>query len=89
MQKNIYLCDLDAAIKYECGIQVLDSITDYGRPMKTFFIKIPNLWAWANKYGGIWSIFSRFINTRFGTISTVSMISIIQPLFLQKTKPLF
>ena len=25
--------------------------TDYGRPMKPFFIKIRNFWAWADKLG--------------------------------------
>ena len=25
--------------------------TDYGRPMKPFFIEIQNFWAWANKLG--------------------------------------
>ena len=25
--------------------------TDYGRPIKPFFIKIPNFWAWADKLG--------------------------------------
>ena len=27
------------------------SNTDYGCPMKPFFIKIPNFWAWADKWG--------------------------------------
>ena len=55
--------------------------------MKPFFIKIPNNWAWAVKFWGIWGIFGRFINTHFGTVSPLSMFSINQPLFLQKTKP--
>ena len=49
--KNIYLCDLHATIKNECEIQVLDSVTDYGRPMKPFFIEIQNFWAWADNLG--------------------------------------
>jgi hypothetical protein len=31
----------------------------------------------------------RFISTHFGTVSPLSMFSINQPLFLQKTKPLY
>ena len=30
--------------------------TDYGCPMKPFFIKILNFWAWADKSWGIWGI---------------------------------
>ena len=45
---------------------------------------------WADKFWGIWGIFDRFISsTHFGTVSPLSMFSIDQPLFLQKTKPLF
>ena len=42
---------------------------------------------WADKVWGIWGIFGRTISTHFGTVSPLSMFSIIQPLFLQKTKP--
>ena len=42
---------------------------------------------WANKFLGIWGIFGQTISTHFGTVSPLSMVSIIQPLFLQKTKP--
>ena len=51
-----------------------------------FFNKIPNFCAWANKLD-IWGIFGRTISTHFGTVSPLSMFSIIQPLFLQKPKP--
>ena len=44
--------------------------------MKPFFIEIQNFWVWADKFWGIWGIFS----IHFGTVST---LSIIQPLFLQ------
>jgi hypothetical protein len=44
---------------------------------------------WANKLTGIWGIFGQTISTHFGTVSPLSMFSIIQPLFLQKTKPLY
>ena len=62
--------------------------TDYGRQGKPFFGKISNFWAWADKFWGIWGIFGRFVSTHFGTLSSLSMFSINQPLFLQKTKPL-
>ena len=29
----------------------IDRITDYGNPMKPFFIEIQNFWAWADKLG--------------------------------------
>ena len=60
--------------------------TDYGRPNEAFFIKIQNFWAWADKF---WGIFGQTISTHFGTVSPLSMFSIIQPLFLQKTKSLY
>jgi hypothetical protein len=44
---------------------------------------------WADKFWGIWSIFRQFISTHFGTVSSWSMFSINQLLFLQKTKPLY
>ena len=27
---------------------LMSGITDYGRPMKPFFIEIPNFWAWVD-----------------------------------------
>ena len=55
-----------------------------------FFIKIQNFWAWQTNSGVIliWDIFGQTISTHFGTVNSMSMFSIIQPLFLQKTKPL-
>ena len=47
----------------------------------------PGQTKWANKFWGIWGIFRQTISTHFGTVSPLSMFSIIQPLFLQKTKP--
>ena len=44
---------------------------------------------WADTFWGIWSIFGQTISTHFGTVSPLSMFSIIQPLFQQKTKPLY
>ena len=61
--------------------------------MKPGFIEIPNFWAWADNlaenFGGISGIFGQIISTYFGTVSPLSMFSIIQPSFLQKTKPLY
>jgi hypothetical protein len=69
----------------------MSKTTDYGRPMKPFFIEISNFWAWAeaDNFWGIWGIFGQFISTHFGTVSLLSMLSINQALFLQKTKPLY
>jgi hypothetical protein len=43
----------------------------------------------ANKFWGNWCIFGQTISTHFGTVSPLSMFSIIRPLFLQKTKPFY
>ena len=66
--------------------------TNYGRPMKPFFIEIQNFWAWAdraNQANIFWGIFGQTISTHFDTVSPLFMFSIIQPLFLQKSKPLY
>ena len=39
---------------------------------------------WTENLGGIWGIFGQSISTHFGTVSPLSMFSLIQPLFLQK-----
>ena len=45
---------------------------------------------WADTFWGIWGIFSQFISAHFGIVSPLSMFSINEPLFLQKTtKPLY
>ena len=56
--------------------------TDYGLPMKPFFIEIPNFWA--DRFCGIWGIFGRIICTHFGTGSPLAIFIINQPLLLQK-----
>ena len=65
---------------------------DCGRPMKSFFIEMPNFWAWAenltDNFIVIWGIFGQFISTHFETVSPLSMFPLNQPLFLQKTKHL-
>ena len=57
--------------------------------MNNFLIEIQKFRAWADKFWGIWGIFGQFISTHFGTVTPLSMFSINQPLFLQKTKPLY
>ena len=61
-------------------------LTDYGRPMKSFFIETFGLeqTIWADKFWGIWGLFGRFISTHFGTLRPLSMLFNNQPLFLQK-----
>jgi hypothetical protein len=44
---------------------------------------------WADKFWGIWGIFRQTISTHLGTVGPLSIFSIIQPLFLKKTKPLY
>ena len=87
----VYIC-----IKYYAGNNlehIVLSLTDYGRPMKPFFLSKSQIFGlgqtnWADKLWGIWGIFCKFISTHFGTVSPLSMFFINQPLFLQKTKPL-
>jgi hypothetical protein len=56
--------------------------------MKSFFIEMPNFWAWAenltDNFIVIWGIFGQFISTHFDTVSPLSMFFINQPLFLPK-----
>ena len=73
---------------------VMNMATDYGRPMKLFFSLKSRTFGqgqtnWDNKFWGVWGIFGPFISTHFGTVSPLSMFSINQPLFLQKTKSLY
>ena len=70
---------------------VINYNTDYERPNEAFFSLKSRTFGlgqtnWGNKFWGIWDIFGRTISTHFGTVSP---LSIIQPLFLHKTKPLF
>ena len=67
------------------------SYTDYGRPMKSFFLWNPKLLGLGGQIGQInWGTFGIAISTRESLVH----FSIIQPLFpgwlfLQKTKPLY
>ena len=81
---------LHAIVTFHSGIfVVMCANTDYRCPMKLFFIGIQNFWAWVDKFWGIWGIFGLTISTHFGTVSPLSMFSIVQPLFLQITNPLY
>ena len=53
---------------------------------KTFGLGQTN---WANKFWCIWGIFGRITSTHFGTVSPLSMFSIIQLLCLQKNLSLY
>jgi hypothetical protein len=61
---------------------------DYGRQMKPFLLKSQTFGRgktnWADKFWGIGGIFGQTISTHFGTVSPLSIFSIIQPLFQQK-----
>ena len=64
-------------------------ITDYGRPMKPFFIELLGLGKQIGQINfGAFGVISAEISvsTNFGTVSPLSKFSIIQPLYLQKTK---
>ena len=68
--------------------------TDYGREMKPFFSLKSKTFGfgqtlWADKFWGIWGIFGRIISTYFGTVSSLSMFSINQPLFLKQKLSLY
>ena len=71
-------------IKGEPGQNVRSKIffilhTDYGHPIKPFFIKIPIFWAWPRQIN-----FGVFLNGLSAPMSPLSMFSINQPLFLEK-----
>jgi len=73
-----------------CVVTVCTLLYNYaythGLPMphEAFFIEIQNFCAWADKFWDIWGIFGRNIITNFGRVSPLSILSIIQPLFIQK-----
>ena len=67
-------------------------------PRESFFLGKSQTFGqtnWAEHFWSIWfGVFSvfwtmLFISIHFGTVGSVSIFSINQPLFLQKTKPLF
>ena len=43
----------------------------------------------ADKFWAIWGILDQTVSIHFGAVSPLSMVSIIQSLFLQKPKPLY
>ena len=58
------------------------NITNYGRPMKPFFIKIPKFWAWAYKFWCIWGIFDIILSDEPITgIDVVQAKSVFKVLF--------
>ena len=72
-------------------IYLIQLYKDYGHPEIAFFKNLELLGLGRHFvlkfFWGIWGIWT--ISTHFGTVSSLSMISIIQPLFLQKTKLLY
>jgi hypothetical protein len=61
--------------------------------MKPFFIEIPNVWAWADNLGrhvlGHLVYFRPIYQHPFWYCESLVHVSINQPLFLKKTKPLY
>ena len=45
--KTLQTCDMNL----QAQNNVILNPTDYGRPMKPFFIEIQNVWAWADNLG--------------------------------------
>ena len=75
------------------ALTLLDVVTDYEHQERAFS-KIPNFWAWADKlsrkFWGHLGYFRLIYQHPFWycTVSLLSMFSIKQPLFLQKTNAL-
>ena len=69
--------------------------TDYERPNEAFFHRNPKLLGLGRQFGqinfGAFGVFSANYQHPFwySYLSPLSMLSIIQPLFLQKTKPFY
>ena len=64
--------------------------TDYGRPMKLFFIEIQNLGRQIGQiHFGAFGVFLANLSAPILILCPLSMFSINQPLFLQKTRPLY
>ena len=64
--------------------------TDYGHPERVFFLLKYQTFGlgqinWTENFGLFWGV----IITNFCTVTPLSMFSTIQPLFLQKIKPLY
>jgi hypothetical protein len=54
--------------------------------MKPFFIEIPNFWAWADEFWGIWGIFfGQTTSTHFGTVSSSPCFPLFNRCFYKKT----
>ena len=91
LSMSIFYCNFFAVFEKMLSWEKLFTLslatTDYGRPMKPFFIEIQIFGHGqtnrADKFWSIWGIFGQTISTQFGTVSPLSMFSIIQPLFLK------
>jgi hypothetical protein len=53
---------------------LMSQVMDYGHPERAFFQKSHTFGLgktnWAEKFWGIWGIFSQFISTHFGTVGS-------------------
>ena len=46
-----YKIQIKTIYRTEVSFDWIIAVADYGRPMKPFFIEIPNFWAWADNLG--------------------------------------
>ena len=91
---GVHICSLIFDLNFAFWLVVeIGNITDCRQPEWAFFQRS---WTfglgqtfWAEIFWGIWGIFGWTISTHFGTVSSLSKFSIIQPIFLQRTKPLY
>ena len=90
---TIFLISIDAQLlgKERTNERFSGMITDYGRPMKLFFIEIPNFGLvqtfWTVHFVGF-GVFRPIYQHHFVAVSLLSMFFINQPLFLQKERHL-
>ena len=83
MQQFLSSCERHGYRQYH-GLRTPNE--DFSLKSRTFELGQTN---WVDKFWGIWGIFGQTISTHFGTVSPLSIFSIIQPLFLQKSKALY
>ena len=79
--------------RWVCGMCIGTDYRQVRHPEGAFFQKSQTFALgqtfWAEIFWGNWGIFSCTISIHFGTVISLSMFSIIQPLLLQKTKSLY
>ena len=76
--------------KWDEPMRLTNTVTDYGCLMKPFFIKIPNFWTLADKLGRKILLHLAYFWQKYQHPFWYSQSLVhIQPLFVQKTKPLY